>query len=849
MQSRPDSSEPVEMLRAAPSHSESPAGVWQAIAEIYNDFTRVCLDVVRAVANVLYKVAIFGSDCINSVWVHALKPVLSTLFDVGLYFLKRIAFGSPCLWPYLRDGIFSSDTADGSDRIRSNLWGVMDNVLGLLGGAIGVLNFLNHMTSSYCKLVYNYCHLLGNNGAFGKQDAIEDKRHIAVKLGFGLLASPFVIPTVILTNVTDACLTFCANFAQSMTGNLLPIRNLLGSYGVFGKRDEWKDERSWLAIIVYGALSAPLVAMTAAITNTADFALTFMKHAFLSYGRNIRSTFNLLGKHGALGEHIPYNDDRHFLVKGLFGLVSFPFVLSTALLTNTVDAVLTLAINIKKLFNGYLRAFVADFFSNVMQSFVRNLHPIYNLLGKTGTLGERHAYSDDRPLAARIFYGILSAPFVGTFAAISNSFDAALSIVKHFFLSWKRNTDPLTNILLGKHGVFGDRRAWKDDRSWFGIITFGLASAPLVLLTAAFTNICDVVFSSVVPSFESWLYNTRPFFNILLGKHGQFGERRLSQIHDDTRDWKVRLGFGLLTLPFVATTVAITNTYDCLHTIIKNMLLSFGNNLAPISHILGEKGVMGSTKPYHDERRLLTRIVYGLLTAPAVLLSAISLNLIDFVGAYFKNYKYTITRPTLLLTGLTIGAVTAVPAFVLRKTLKGLYDFTIGPISNYQNNNPNHVGHILKGAANFFTLGFFSVCRKIFKACTGYSSRFGYPSHHDGDGEPDTFEASQDRFKEAIDLAIHGKFPGVADKRSHFRVVMHLFYGLRHEVEDIIKTMHDVYLSYARDLENMHIPHSDTRYGAATFFSSSHYNNAKSRIADATMRDQVENYFQPSPSF
>src|SRR5205085_9257623 len=105
--------------------------------------------------------------------------------------------------------------------------------------------------------------------------------------------------------------------------------------------------------------------------------------------------------------------------------------------------------------------------------------------------------------------------------------------------------------------------------------------------------------------------------------------------------------------------------------------------------------------------------------------------------------------PALLAIGFTAGVVFALPALLLRKTVKGLYDCTIGPIINCAcSDKPFSGWKVLNGFLNVATLGVFGLIKKLAKSCIGYTQRFGFLNNG-----TDDFSIVQNTFKDAIDLA------------------------------------------------------------------------------------------------
>lgn len=888
-------------LREADHNPGAFAQAWNAITEAAQSFMNLCLEGLTAVGKflgkILSKIALFGGGGLALFCKYVLKPVLMTILNVGAYFLDKIAFGSPALRQFLHDGLWSSDptqawrdfTAQNSGwDIYGTMHPVLDNIFGALGLCVGFINILNHTLASYGHLVHNYCHVLGTWGSFGERHPNEDKRNMPVQVIFGTLSLPITIPTLLLTNAFDAIWTVLKNLAISWFNNWRPYSHMLGKHGAFGKRHtfedpethekkHWKDDRSKLAIGAYGALTGIPVAASILFTNVVDGILAFFKHTFLSYGRLTRSGFNIvLGDHGVMGPRTPYEDSRHWAAQGIFGFFSLPLTAPTVLITNIVDLLATFVTKFGHFLVHYLRPFAADFAQNFGQSVVRNIRANYHrLLGENGIWGAQEAYNDDRPLAARIFYGALSALVVGPAIAATNIADVFCTIVKNTAISWFNNQRPVWH-LLGEWGKFGKRtfrdengveRHWQDDRSKLAIAGYFLPALPFVIASAAVTNVLDVVVTTLVETCKSWFNNQRPIWH-LLGEWGSFGKRTFKDENGEDRHWKddrhwFKIGlFGLLSSPAVLATATVTNLLDCVVTVCKHFGLSFGRNFRSIFNLLGKHGIMGERYTYKDEngvdrhwkdeRGWPAIIAYGLLSGIPVLVAAAITNLIDLIGAYFKNYKNTIVKPALFGVGVVVGGVTAPVAFVARKVGKGFYNAAIRPFKD----EPFSASRTLKGVANVFTLGGFSAGKKLFKAVTGYTDRFGFPSNEKNHPAPGTnyFQEVQNKFKEAINLAAHGEFPDVKDGKSHFRMFMRIAYHMRHTVEKVVKALHDAYLDYAKTLQAEKTAASDVRYNMHSFFHSSQFTAAENKLRpelkgkESDLLDKVEGYLLPAAS-
>jgi hypothetical protein len=136
---------------------------------------------------------------------------------------------------------------------------------------------------------------------------------------------------------------------------------------------------------------------------------------------------------------------------------------------------------------------------------------------------------------------------------------------------------------------------------------------------------------------------------------------------------------------------------------------------------------------------------------------------------------------------------------------------------------------MLKGILNFLTLGLYSAVKKVFKGLTGYTDRFGFPGDNEANGL-DQFTQAQNTFRDAINLASKGKFPDVKDKIGRIRPLARIFYGLRHKVEDILKTLHDAYLDYAKALQDEKVERTEARYNMFNFFQSAQFKQAEEKI-------------------
>ena len=86
-----------------------------------------------------------------------------------------------------------------------------------------------------------------------------------------------------------------------------------------------------------------------------------------------------------------------------------------------------------------------------------------------------------------------------------------------------------------------------------------------------------------------------------------------------------------------------------------------------------------------------------------------------YVPRIFKNYQKTIKKPAISSNRAYRWNSVGNPNIYCKKTLKGLYNFTLRPILDCAAGRPASISRTLKGVANFFTGGsLFSAAKKVF---------------------------------------------------------------------------------------------------------------------------------------
>ncbi len=730
----------------------------------------------------------------------------------------------------------------------------------------GSSSFLYQFSVSVYRNLRPTVNLLGSYGVFGESLSYQDDRNIAAKIFFGLISMPVVLPVALISNVIDASSSFVLNYAKSVGYQIYINYNVLGKYGVLGPRRVNNDSRGLFAQWFYGALALPFTIPFNLIPNVIDFTLTFFKHTWLSFYYNIKyslslikqvkqvkssesenaqsdetdaaeqnvadndprhylvriifgiptlplvlvssvvsytfiggshfirnlllsiknnilATYNLLGKEGVFGERQSYNDSRSTSVKILFGAIGFPVVLVVSTLANLAD-------------------FTLSFGKHFGLSVRHNIRVSYNLLGHDGVLGNYQDYTDERNVVLRFLFGVLSAVVVAPVIVVTNSVDVVATFGYHTALSFGHNLRA-TYHLLGQYGVVGSIAPYKDDRDIILRVFFGIVSAPAVFVVSTLLNVIDITLSLLAHTATSFGINIARTFNVILGDHGVFGDRLTV---GDPRNVVAQVVYGILSAPFVFSVAVVTNTADLFFTSLYHGTLSYARNIHVTFNILGNYGVMGDHRDYDDSRNSVVRILFGLLTAPAVLVTAAVTNTLDvaFTGIYYVGKTLSTPKFWKILGGIiggSVAAVVALPAFLARRTLKSVYYIVIGGWTDPELNSRK----VTKSLFNIVTLGVSGLAFKYF----GISSRFRSAYMKEGSDE---IQAGKQAIKTMIYEAKRGELTvgdEVVDKRPEARQVLR-FIGLRHTSEKILKQFDDSYRAYVKE-ENKAVEFSEDR--------------------------------------
>ncbi len=131
----------------------------------------------------------------------------------------------------------------------------------------------------------------------------------------------------------------------------------------------------------------------------------------------------------------------------------------------------------------------------------------------------------------------------------------------------------------------------------------------------------------------------------------------------------------------------------------------------------------------------------------------------------------------------------------------------------------------------------------ISKIFTGYTKRFGSLSSLK---VPTVFNSVQKEFSDSIKLAKRGRLPGVNvnDDKAAIRPFLRSWIGFRHKSEDILKTLHDAYLKYKRELPDLNDTVNDARLSMHSFFASGYVAEARAkaklRAGEDAMFDEIQ---------
>lgn len=528
-------------------------------------------------------------------------------------------------------GIFRKEQASLLDNRRSAvkvLFGIVSAplvfpVILATNGFNALLTSVKHLAISWYENVRIYFNLLGKNGVFGEARTDDDTRHVAVRLIFDLLASPLILATIAITNSLDLIATTAYHYGLSLYRNLSATYNLLGKEGVFGERSPFYDDRSSLTIkIIFGILSSPIVAIASLTTNSFNGLFTFVKHLGLSTWMNLKNSYNLLGRHGVYGIRKHYEDPRPLAVRLIFGLLSAPLVILPLIASNVTNL-------------------LATNFSHLGLSFWENLRVCYNLLGDHGVLGPRRPYDDQRPALLKILFGIVTAPLVGLAASLSNSFDLVFTGIYHTAQSISLNIQNSYN-LLGKHGVYGEKRSVPDNRHLALRLIFGFVSLPIVALPFLVSNAVNLVSTGLLHFEESILRGLHKTCNLLLGQHGIF--KKLPEPIADTRHPVIKYTFLIPSLPIIISLAFVANILDLVLTGSNHWLTSAYQIIRAHYNLLGIQGSFGARKENVDTRPIALKVVFGLLSIPLVILPIALTNTLDLALTTIKHTWISFVR-------------------------------------------------------------------------------------------------------------------------------------------------------------------------------------------------------------
>lgn len=690
------------------------------------------------------------------------------------------------------------------------------------------LTFFEHLRLSTVNNLKNSYNLLGSDGVYGVRKHYEDSRGLAVKVIFGLLSAPIVALPFVVANAANIIATDFFHFGLSFHENLRVCYNLLGENGSFGPRRSYQDARSYWQIITYGLLSSPFVLLAAALTNASDLVVSTLVQTARSTKINIKNSYNLLGADGIYGARQVVADGRSMLAKVFFGILSAPVVAIVALASNVLNVALT---SIK----------------NWNLSFYNNLKASYNLLGKHGSYGPREVVSDGRFMITKVIFGVLSAPVVAVLALASNTLDLALTSVRHWNLSIHNNLKVTYNIVLGKNGAFGDRADYTDTRHLAVKVIFGLLSGPVVLALATAVNLLDLALISIKHTFISASEHIAVSFNVL-GTAGMFGKRLT---YNDDRHWAIRILFGLISLPLVVAPFLTTNSLDLLFTTIRHSWISFVRNIQISWNFLGKFGCFGPMSDYQDTRHGALRLIFGLVTLPAVAFISLPLNVFNLflttvygiydsliknvssfynlLGRYgsfgaradfsdarswgeiiiFGLLSTPLVAPILLVTNSVDTLWTGLRHTIFNKAfMLPLAIFLVGAVIVLTTGLP---ALLFRKAVN----GLNNVIIRPFKDDEGFQGRIfasgllnvvtlglfglGKKLFKLATGYSNRFgfpSAEEDTFRKVIDMTKRGDLPA-CDSETHtprdhsFRPVIRFFYGFRSEEEKVAKRYHD----------------------------------------------------------
>src|SRR5262249_9003782 len=126
-----------------------------------------------------------------------------------------------------------------------------------------VLAFIKNFGESIYRNVrrtFNY--FLSTNGVMGGRLPYHDPRHIGVRVFFGVITLPLVVPSSLIINAIDFVGTFFKHCGLSIARNVLWTRSaILGRHGVYdqGRFAKYADNDRNLGLrIFYGIITLPI---------------------------------------------------------------------------------------------------------------------------------------------------------------------------------------------------------------------------------------------------------------------------------------------------------------------------------------------------------------------------------------------------------------------------------------------------------------------------------------------------------------------------------------------------------------------------------------------------------------
>ena len=573
--------------------------------------------------------------------------------------------------------------------------------------------FVSHNISSVGFTVANNWHLLGKNGVFGEQILEEDKRHWALKWVAGVFGTGFAVVINAFTNTFDAACTgtwhFAANFTGATTWTFSKTYSLLSlgnSSLIFRGKEPVASTPSVVVPNVLRGVRAAISEKGVSQSASGVVVIQNVLHKATLADQTFESTADVKVTEAsappaldqseedpqlnpvnvpasAEPEEVDINPTQAALsekmtisqkiIFSFFVGLSSPVWFSAALVTNLFDVLISVPGHTLYQSGASIRSLIRN-----------NYNWVVNQIVGPGVLGKNLANDDQRSLALRIPFGLITSFIWLPFVVLSNLFDMTATLISAVSVNAGLSFYHLFHASyhgLGRYGVMGEVKPYADTRPvWLQVVS-GIIPALILAIPLAATNLIDggASFSRYVAInfYVSLVNNFRAYYRALSDRvgdsvlwsklvepvlaapeiPGQVGvdsaapseekpvEKAKEEDPSELNKKRTWLGFvhatifATLSSPLWLLTVLFLNALDFVLVTIKhfsyNFWTSVKHNFSFYNYVLGPYGLMGERTRSVDMRPWYVQVPFFLLTCPVFLAVAL-INMGDIVASTGK---------------------------------------------------------------------------------------------------------------------------------------------------------------------------------------------------------------------